>query len=706
MAAALPPPRRWSPQKVTAFIVVGAATLLMFGIMRPDLMLMANTPTGGDMGAHVFLPAFVRDNLIGDGRILGWSNDWYAGFPVLYFYFPLPVLAIVALDVVMPYGVAFKLVTAAGVVALPAAAYYLVRAMGFVRPVATVAAVAGGSYAFMESHAIFGGNIKATMAGEFAFGWALALGLVYLGLVIKAVRTQRGFTPLAGVVLALTALSHIIVTLVVVVASLPLLMRRKASAPVLGSWAIGFAVAGFWALPLMMRIFGGYTTDMGWAPVEGFDKVIPREFIPIVILAVLGMAWSLQKGYDVVALVWFGVLPVIGYLLFPLTDFTKLYNARLLPFWYLAGYLFAGIAVGLVVVHVARRARDRRTALVVGSGLAALAFVVVALVGMAQIPGWVRWNYTGYEGKEPFAEYQGLMTAIDELPDGRVLWEANGDMNRYGTPMALMLTPYWTESSHPSMEGLYFESSITTPFHFLNAAEVSQKPSNPVRGLDYNNFNFERALDHLPVYDIRYYVSFTPEATEAASAMPEFTQLVTAEPWTVFELPESSLVDVATTVPVVYDGPDFVDAALAWYDRTDELDLWLVEDGPAAWPRMSDPEASLTGLGSPIAQAGEVSAVELENHRIAFDTTAVGVPHLVKVSDFPNWTAEGAEGPYRAAPSLMVVIPTEEHVEITFERTWDEQLGLALTAGGLLLAASWPLIQRRRHRSSRGKFAA
>jgi hypothetical protein len=372
----------------------------------------------------------------------------------------------------------------------------------------------------------------------------------------------------------------------------------------------------------------------------------------------------------------------------------------------LAGYLFAGIAVGLVVVHVARRARDRRIALVVGSGLAALAFVVVALVGMAQIPGWVRWNYTGYEGKEPFAEYQGLMTAIDELPDGRVLWEANGDMNRYGTPMALMLTPYWTESSHPSMEGLYFESSITTPFHFLNAAEVSQKPSNPVRGLDYNNFNFERALDHLPVYDIRYYVSFTPEATEAASAMPEFTQLVTAEPWTVFELPESSLVDVATTVPVVYDGPDFVDAALAWYDRTDELDLWLVDDGPPAWPRMSDPEASLTGLGSPIAQAGEVSAVELENHRIAFDTTAVGVPHLVKVSDFPNWTAEGAEGPYRAAPSLMVVIPTEEHVEITFERTWDEQLGLALTAGGLLLAASWPLIQRRRHRSSRGKFAA
>jgi hypothetical protein len=84
-----------------------------------------------------------------------------------------------------------------------------------------------------------------------------------------------------------------------------------------------------------------------------------------------------------------------------------------------------------------------------------------------------------------------------------------------------------------------------------------------------------------------------------------------------------------------------------------------------------------------------VTNVVLENHRISFDTTAVGVPHMVKVSYFPNWGATGAEGPYRAAPSLMIVVPTEEHVVLTFGYTWAELLGWALTIGSLAAVGGW-----------------
>ena len=42
-------------------------------------ILLANTPTGGDMGAHVVLPQVLRDSLLPSGRLLGWSSDWYAG---------------------------------------------------------------------------------------------------------------------------------------------------------------------------------------------------------------------------------------------------------------------------------------------------------------------------------------------------------------------------------------------------------------------------------------------------------------------------------------------------------------------------------------------------------------------------------------------------------------------------------------------------
>ena len=73
------------------------------------------------------------------------------------------------------------------------------------------------------------------------------------------------------------------------------------------------------------------------------------------------------------------------------------------------------------------------------------------------------------------------------------------------------------------------------------------------------------------------------------------------------------------------------------------------------------------------------------------------MPHLVKVSYFPNWTAEGAEGPYRAAPSLMVVVPTSEQVVLEFKNTSAENLGMALTLIALVGLGVYAY-QRYRHR--------
>jgi hypothetical protein len=100
-----------------------------------------------------------------------------------------------------------------------------------------------------------------------------------------------------------------------------------------------------------------------------------------------------------------------------------------------------------------------------------------------------------------------------------------------------------------------------------------------------------------------------------------------------------------------------------------------------------------------ITAGGEVGDVVLDDHRISFRTTAVGVPHLVKVSTFPNWTATGAEGPYRAAPSLMVVVPTDEEVVIEFRNTWAENLGWMLTLMSFAGLAGWAVarwVGRRR----------
>ncbi len=718
----------------------------IFVVMNPVLLFTANTPSGGDMGAHVFVPAYLRDTLLPEGRILGWSNSWFGGFPVFYFYFPLPALVTVLLDVILPYGVAFKLVTIFGLVALPAATYFLVRAMGFARSTATVAAAAGGSFVFMESYSIYGGNIPSTLAGEFSFSWSFALALVYLGLLIKIVSEgRRRLVPLAGLVLALTALTHLITTLAIIIASLPILLWHKGAKPVLVTWVVGFSIAGFWAVPLLARV--GYSADMAWVPLQGWKNILPTEIWLLLIPALIGLAWSIRRTPRVVPFVVLAVMPVVYYwLILLIPEFLpeslhqvqgKLWNGRFLPFFYFGVFVFAGLAVGQGLKELARRFPEQASVwwvrgfivllvivafgaipeislgetagwVALGGGLLALLatlagghlvevrtaapllgvvlFLAVGLAGLSFIPGWARWNYSGYEGKEPWPEYEALMVSMSELPPGRVQWEYNKEQNKYGTPMSLMLFPYWTEQTHPSMEGLFFESSLTTPFHFLNQAEMSVAPSRPVPGLNYHTFDFDRGVEHLALYDVRYYVTYTEEAEQAADRRTDLRKVASSPPFSIYELPDSSAVEVAAYVPVVFDGDSFDEPALDWYDRYGRLDEWLVEDGPDDWLRVGE---DLDGLGTrPIADRGTVSDVVVGDHEISFRTTAVGVPHLVKVSYFPNWKAEGAEGPYRAAPALMVVVPTEENVSLEFRSTWAEYVGMALSIAGLLFVAA------------------
>ena len=53
---------------------------------------------------------------------------------------------------------------------------------------------------------------------------------------------------------------------------------------------------------------------------------------------------------------------------------------------------------------------------------------------------------------------------------------------------------------------------------------------------------------------------------------------------------------------------------------------------------------------------------------MSFHVDQVGVPVLVKVSYFPNWEVDGAEGPYRVAPNFMVVVPTQNDVRLHYGR--------------------------------------
>ena len=102
----------------------------------------------------------------------------------------------------------------------------------------------------------------------------------------------------------------------------------------------------------------------------------------------------------------------------------------------------------------------------------------------------------------------------------------------------------------------------------------------------------------------------------------------------------------------------------------------------------------------PIQAEGEVLSEQLENDRITFETTAIGTPHLIKVSYFPNWKVEGADGPYVVSPSFMMVIPRQREVTLSYGRTMSNWVGMVFTiVGWLIVVAVLPAEVLRRRRS-------
>ena len=85
-------------KRIVDVVVVLAVSGFVLGQLGLGYLLLNTTPAGGDMGAHVWGPAFLRDHVLPHGQLTGWTPDWYDGFPAYEFYMVLPALLIVALN--------------------------------------------------------------------------------------------------------------------------------------------------------------------------------------------------------------------------------------------------------------------------------------------------------------------------------------------------------------------------------------------------------------------------------------------------------------------------------------------------------------------------------------------------------------------------------------------------------------------------------
>lgn len=90
-----------------------------------------------------------------------------------------------------------------------------------------------------------------------------------------------------------------------------------------------------------------------------------------------------------------------------------------------------------------------------------------------------------------------------------------------------------------------------------------------------------------------------------------------------------------------------------------------------------------------------VLSESVDARHIRFRTDAVGLPHLISCSYFPNWKVRGAARIYRVTPAFMLVYPEQPDVELTFGRTGADWAGLGLTAIGWMWVGARLVCARR-----------
>jgi hypothetical protein len=751
--------RPWSTERIVQVLVTSATlvttTVVMmmvvhFNPLSParDLIFDDTTPTGGDMGAHVWAPAFLRDHFLPNFQLSGWSMDWYGGLPLYRFYMVIPALAIVALDVLLPYGVAFKLVAVSGLLLFPLACWAFGRLAGFRHPIPELFSVAALCFLLDESFSIYGGNVKSTMAGEYSFSIALTLAMLGLGLLAHGLRTGR-FRVWTAVVLSLAAVSHGIVLIFVAVSAVILCLvwldrRRLVFAVTTGVTTL--LLSAWWVGPFL---FGHeFMTDMkyGFRP-EGADDsfwdmffplAAPLDFI-ITALAVVGFVAMVLRRHltgTAIGLICLTFVALVYLTRDSLPGIGLLWNPRLLPFVYLTRYLLMVIGALELLTWLVNAARDRRASTqlsAIEGAVAAGAITLSCLLvfgwmyetlpgggrvsdgetsvyawgplrkgpesGRAVADGWTRYNMRGYEGRPKYPEYNELVTTMGDIGEergcGRALWENSGDNGEYGTTMALMLLPHWTDGCIGSMEGLFFEASGTTPYHFLTAAAMSKQSSNPVRQLRYVNNDASVGVQHMHDLGVRYLMVRTPEAKAEAAAQERTAsssrrrdrgRSTSCAPRASSNRSRCSRSwsrrAAATNANATWRSARAGSSARRTGRRCRPTTARTRGSGcrsrststPASASPTSAAATSTTSCPTEPIDVVElepvtVSNVDIQQQSISFEVDQVGVPVLVRVSYFPTWKVEGADGPYRVAPNFMVVIPTDTEVTLSYSKT-------------------------------------
>jgi len=711
--------------KNNLFIKVALGSLLLI-FLRIELVFSDLLPTGGDMGAHIVPTKFFVTELFNNFKLSGWSQDWFAGYPVYYFYFPLPPIITSLLSFLFPFSISFKTMVLISQVLLVISIEMLMRKNS--KEFSFYGFGVGLLYLLTESFTIFGGNLASSLAGQYSFTYSIAFANFSIFYLLKS--NHRYSTEIASLLIGLSVLSHLIPFMIYLPIFAYYFLKSNAKITIkIAAFLFFLFIAMRFSISLFLNL--EFTTNMTYTPYTQLSDLVKSDVLPFAIGAIIYVILSSSRT-TLKAVAGFELYLVsISIFLFFYGPESALWNGRIVPFFNLGIIILffnllhfdiknltkkiqgkyplivfiLSINSYLMYLYYSKWGNTYSTTTISINLIILLMFLIsinseksliyTTLVSLtfgtlSYLPHWLNWNFSGYESKNNWSDITTLYEGLDTLEPGRIMWEPNSDLNKYGTPMVLMTIPMFTD--HQSVEGLYFDSSITTPFHFLTVSGLAERPSNPVGGLTYINGEFDKGFRLMEELGVDYFIAYTSSIKDKANESENFNFLFSNEVFNVYSI-NTKKVELVEDSLHIFESPDFYDrlknAVLrdgseqsffeaAYKSFKEELNHKIIENYDESLTVRSEKNTDLL-----------ISDLNIQNDLITFKTNKPNQLHLIKVSYFPNWKIKNGYGPFRISPSFMAVIPKDEFVEIKFESSKVEKalnlLSILSLFGALLI---------------------
>ncbi|MCB9477068.1 MAG: hypothetical protein H6685_09360 [Deltaproteobacteria bacterium] len=488
--------------------------LFTFSYLPPTYLLMDSVPTGGDVPAHNYMVSRLQQS-IQHGSIISWADGWWAGFPMFQYYFFLPYLCMALLGFVIPVNIAFKIISVIGIYLLPASIYLGFRMVrNTPKTTAPMLAIMSIPYVFVQTHTMWGVNVKSTLAGMIANSMSFCILVIYLGMALRDLQDGKR-RPRTALTLIFLFYSHFFTTLIgiLVSGSSVFLWGKKWWSRVwvlLPSGIIAVMGAAFWLFPLMAK--GSYSVEFGGDWDEILMKTFPSwmqapfglpswtqiPYLLALITPALYYGWKRRSRFVGMFVLMFGTSLILWFVggrinaSFP--------NIRFWPFLYFAYVCLVGLSIAYLLEFI----RYQRVVVV------AFMALTLALQSGArdEVSNWFKWNMDGMQGKKAWPT---MSEFIDEMKgtEGRFVVDQTSHNNRFGSDRVFEAFP--AIIGKPFVVGGIVNSATGSLFTYTVQCEISKGCAGFPQLVSAPRFNPELALKHMDLYSVSHIIGFYPK---------------------------------------------------------------------------------------------------------------------------------------------------------------------------------------------------